>query len=80
MLMPHYLLSWLSVESLIALKWRFYRWKKYRHYYFHCAVDFLGATWMIVMGMVTTTLWVRVVDNHNGNLVGSMSYPLPVGR
>ncbi|MGC8257922.1 hypothetical protein ACP2X5_08530 [Leuconostoc mesenteroides subsp. jonggajibkimchii] len=28
----------------------------------------------------TTTLWVRVVDNHCGNLVGSMSYPLPVGR
>ncbi|MCT4376838.1 hypothetical protein [Leuconostoc suionicum] len=28
----------------------------------------------------TTTLWVKVVDNHNGNLVGSMSYPLPVGR
>ncbi len=28
----------------------------------------------------TTTLWVRVVDNHRGNLVGSMSYPLPVGR
>ena len=28
---------------------------KYRHYYFHCVVDFLGATWMIAMGMVTTT-------------------------
>lgn len=28
---------------------------KYRNYYFHCVVDFLGSTWLIVMGMVTTT-------------------------
>lgn len=28
---------------------------KYRNYYFHCVVDFLGSTWMIAMGMVTTT-------------------------
>lgn len=24
----------------------------------------------------TTTLWVQVVDNHMGNLCGSISYPL----
>lgn len=28
---------------------------KYRNYYFHCVVDFLGSTWLIAMGMVTTT-------------------------
>lgn len=28
---------------------------KYRNYYFHCVIDFLGSTWMIAMGMVTTT-------------------------
>lgn len=28
----------------------------------------------------TTTLWVQVVDNHRGNLCGSMSYPIPAGR
>lgn len=28
---------------------------KYRNYYFHCVVDFLGSTWMIAMGMITTT-------------------------
>lgn len=28
----------------------------------------------------TTLLWVQVVDNHRGNLCGSMSYPIPAGR
>jgi len=28
---------------------------KYRNYYFHCVVDFLGSTWLIAMGTVTTT-------------------------
>lgn len=28
----------------------------------------------------TTTLWVQVVDNHRGNLCGSISYPIPAGR
>lgn len=28
----------------------------------------------------TTTLYVQVVDNHRGNLLGSLSYPLPPGR
>lgn len=28
----------------------------------------------------TTTLWVQVVDNHRGNLCGSMSYPIPADR
>ena len=28
---------------------------KYRNYYVHCVVDFLGAMWLIIMGSVTTT-------------------------
>lgn len=28
----------------------------------------------------TATLYVHVVDNHRGNLCGSMSYPIPVNR
>lgn len=28
----------------------------------------------------TATIWVQVVDNHRGNLSGSMSYPIPTGR
>ena len=28
----------------------------------------------------STTLWVAVVDNHRGNLCGSMSYPIPADR
>lgn len=28
----------------------------------------------------TTTLLVQVVDNHRGNLCGSISYPIPAGR
>lgn len=28
----------------------------------------------------TTTLWVQVVDNHRGNLCGSLSYPIPADR